>query len=116
MMSTVSLTLSTPRSMRPVTTVPRPVIVKTSSTGMRNGFSISRTGCGIDSSTAFISSMTDSPHLASPSSALSAETRTIGASSPGNSYWVSSSRTSSSTSSMISSSSTMSALFSATTM
>ena len=46
-MSTVSLTLTTPRSMRPVTTVPRPVIVKTSSTGMRNGLSISRSGCGI---------------------------------------------------------------------
>jgi hypothetical protein len=30
--STVSLTLMIPRSMRPVTTVPRPVIVKTSST------------------------------------------------------------------------------------
>ena len=38
--STSSLTLRTPRSMRPVTTVPRPVIVKTSSTGMRNGLSI----------------------------------------------------------------------------
>ena len=38
--STVSLTLTTPRSMRPVTTVPRPVIVKTSSIGMRNGLSI----------------------------------------------------------------------------
>ena len=57
-MSTVSLTFSTPRSMRPVTTVPRPVIVKTSSTGMRNGLSISRTGCGIDSSTASMSSRT----------------------------------------------------------
>ena len=30
--------------MRPVTTVPRPVIVKTSSIGMRNGFSVSRIG------------------------------------------------------------------------
>ena len=42
--------------MRPVTTVPRPVIVKTSSTGMRNGFSMSRSGSGIDSSTASMSS------------------------------------------------------------
>ena len=115
-MSTVSLTFSMPRSIRPVTTVPRPVIVKTSSTGMRNGFSVSRSGCGIDSSTAFMSSMMFSAHCASPSSALSAETFTTGASSPGNSYCVSSSRTSSSTSSRISSSSTMSALFSATTM
>ena len=50
--STSSLTLITPRSTRPVTTVPRPVIVKTSSTGIRNGLSVSRTGSGIDSSTA----------------------------------------------------------------
>ena len=47
MMSTVSLTLTTPRSIRPVITVPRPVMVKTSSTGIRNGLSISRTGCGM---------------------------------------------------------------------
>ena len=45
--STSSLTLTTPRSTRPVTTVPRPVIVKTSSTGIRNGLSVSRTGSGI---------------------------------------------------------------------
>ena len=56
-MSTVSLTLTTPRSMRPVTTVPRPVIVKTSSTGMRNGLSTSRSGCGMAVSTASMSSM-----------------------------------------------------------
>ena len=115
-MSTVSLTLMTPRSMRPVTTVPRPVIVKTSSIGIRNGLSIVADRLGTFSSTASISSTIFSPHSASPSSALSAETRTTGTSSPGNSYSVSSSRTSSSTSSRISSSSTMSALFSATTM
>ena len=33
--------------MRPVTTVPRPVIVNTSSIGMRNGLSTSRSGCGM---------------------------------------------------------------------
>ena len=55
-MSTVSLTLTMPRSIRPVTTVPRPVIVKTSSIGMRNGFSMSRTGSGIEVSTASMSS------------------------------------------------------------
>ena len=115
MMSTVSLILTIPRSIRPVTTVPRPVIVKTSSTGMRNGFSVSRSGCGMNSSTASISSRTDSPHLASPLSAGAAATRITGASSPGNSYSDSSSRTSSSTSSMSSSSSTMSHLLSATT-
>ena len=115
MMSTVSLTLTTPRSIRPVMTVPRPVMVKTSSTGIRNGLSISRTGCGMWSSTAVISSMIDSPHLASPFSAGKAATLTTGISSPSYSYSLSSSRTSSSTSSRISSSSTMSHLFSATT-
>ena len=79
MMSTVSLVLITPRSIRPVTTVPRPVIEKTSSIGIRNGFSISRTGSrdrsshGVDAARASFS-----PHSASPSSALSAETRTTG--------------------------------------
>ncbi len=81
--STSSFSLTMPRSTRPVTTVPRPVIVKTSSIGMRNGLSISRSGCGMYSSTAFISSMSDSDHFASPSRALSAETRTTGRSSPG---------------------------------
>ena len=69
MMSTVSPVWTTPRSIRPVTTVPRPVIENTSSTGIRNGFSTSRTGSGIASSTAFMSSRTDSPHFSSPFSA-----------------------------------------------
>ena len=60
--STSSFTLTMPRSTRPVTTVPRPVMVKTSSTGIRNGLSVSRTGSGIDSSTASISSSTDLTH------------------------------------------------------
>ena len=42
--STSSLTLMMPRSTRPVATVPRPVMVNTSSTGMRNGLSTSRSG------------------------------------------------------------------------
>ena len=42
-----AFSLRMPRSIRPVTTVPRPVIVKTSSTGMRNGLSTSRSGCGM---------------------------------------------------------------------
>jgi hypothetical protein len=33
--------------MRPVTTVPRPVIVNTSSIGIRNGLSTSRVGSGM---------------------------------------------------------------------
>jgi hypothetical protein len=35
------------RSTRPVTTVPRPVIVNTSSIGIRNGLSMSRSGSGM---------------------------------------------------------------------
>ncbi|MNC91204.1 hypothetical protein D3C83_74130 [compost metagenome] len=42
--SIVSPTLTIPRSTRPVATVPRPVIVKTSSIGIRNGLSTSRSG------------------------------------------------------------------------
>ena len=44
--STSSPTLTMPRSTRPVTTVPRPEIENTSSTGIRNGWSIGRAGCG----------------------------------------------------------------------
>src|SRR5215831_5857545 len=40
-------TLPTPRSPRPVTTVPRPVIVKMSSIGIRYGLSTGRGGVGI---------------------------------------------------------------------
>ncbi len=39
--------LTLPRSTRPVATVPRPVIENTSSTGIRNGLSVSRTGSGM---------------------------------------------------------------------
>ena len=42
--STVSPVLMIPLSMRPVATVPRPVIENTSSTGIRNGLSRSRVG------------------------------------------------------------------------
>ena len=45
--STSELMGSLPRSTRPVTTVPRPVIVKTSSMGMRKGLSMSRSGVGM---------------------------------------------------------------------
>ena len=45
--STSSPTLTMPRSTRPVATVPRPVMVKTSSTGIRNGLSMSRSGSGM---------------------------------------------------------------------
>ena len=42
--STSSPVLTIPCSTRPVTTVPRPVMVNTSSIGIRNGFSVSRSG------------------------------------------------------------------------
>ena len=47
---TISISLilaSLPRSTRPVTTVPRPVIEKTSSIGIRKGLSVSRSGSGM---------------------------------------------------------------------
>jgi hypothetical protein len=112
--STSELMARVPRSARPVTTVPRPVIVKTSSIGIRNGLSLSRIGSGMDSSTA-VHEVEDAlrPLLVALES-LEPETRTTGALSPSKSWLESSSRTSSSTSSRISSSSTMSALFSAT--
>ena len=45
--STSSETLTTPRSMRPVATVPRPLMPKTSSIGMMKGLSIGRSGVGM---------------------------------------------------------------------
>ena len=44
--STSDIFASVPRSTRPVTTVPRPVIENTSSIGIRKGLSTSRTGSG----------------------------------------------------------------------
>ena len=43
----LSPTLTMPRSTLPVTTVPRPEMENTSSTGIRNGLSISRLGSGM---------------------------------------------------------------------
>ena len=87
-MPTISIsspTLITPRSTRPVTTVPRPEIENTSSIGIRNGWSTARSGVGIHSSTAAMSFLIDSSPIASsrPSSAAKAEPGTIGMSSPG---------------------------------
>ena len=42
-----SPTFTIPRSIRPVTTVPRPVMLKMSSTGIRNGLSTGRVGVGM---------------------------------------------------------------------
>jgi len=104
--------------MRPVTTVPRPEMENTSSTGIKKGLSMSRFGVGMYESSASANFSTDfTPRsLSSPSSALSALPITIGVLSPGKSYLLRSSRTSTSTSSKSSLSSTMSALFRYTTM
>ena len=65
MISTASPTLTLPRSIRPVPTVPRPLIEKTSSIGIRNGLSISRTGSGMYSSIALTRSRIGLAALAS---------------------------------------------------
>ena len=61
------------------------MIVNTSSTGIRNGLSSSRTGSGMNESHASISFWIDGTPYSdvSPSSALSAEPRMIGVVSPG---------------------------------
>src|SRR3954466_7275131 len=63
-----------PCSTLPVTTVPRPVIVNTSSIGIKNGLSNSRTGSGIDASQASINSMILACHSSSPSRAFNDNT------------------------------------------
>ena len=72
-MSTPSPELITPVSILPVATVPRPVIVNTSSTGIKNGLSLSRGGNSIYSSTASINSSIFATHFSSPLSAPRAE-------------------------------------------
>ena len=85
--SSSSPTLTMPRSMRPVATVPRPEIENTSSTGIRNGWSTGRSGVGMYSSTAASSLRTACSPISGSrsSSAASAEPVMIGMSSPGNS-------------------------------
>ena len=115
--STSSLTLRTPLSTLPVATVPRPVIEKISSIGIRNGLSVSLSGSGTYSSIVCISSRILSPHSELGSSrALRAEPWMIGVSSPGKSYSLRSSLISISTNSRSSGSSTISHLFMNTTM
>src|SRR6266478_4372351 len=70
--STSSPTFTFPRSIRPVATVPRPVIENTSSTGIRNGFSTSRFGTGMLASSAASNSSTFPTHALSPALAFSA--------------------------------------------
>ncbi len=118
--STCVPVLITPRSIRPVTTVPRPLIENTSSTDIMNGLSISRTGSGMYSSITRNSSLMLSYSAASGSvlslsNACSALPLTIGISSPGNPYPSNISRSSNSTSSNSSGSSIMSTLFRYTT-
>ena len=114
--STSELITNVPLSTRPVATVPRPVIVNTSSIGIRNGLSTSLSGFGMYESTASISSMILSAHAPLGSlSAWRAEPWITGMSSPGNSYSERSSLISISTSSKSSASSTISHLFINTT-
>ena len=108
-----------PRSIRPVATVPRPVIENTSSTGIRNGLSISAlrlrdVACPAPRSSSWITF--PDPLSGSPLAAPSAPSRGSPACRrPGTCTALSSSRTSSSTRSSSSASSTMSHLFRNTT-
>mmetsp|Transcript_16592 Transcript_16592/g.41767 ORF Transcript_16592/g.41767 Transcript_16592/m.41767 type:complete len:204 (+) Transcript_16592:352-963(+) len=115
--STMSPVFTTPRSMRPVATVPLAGMARMLSMPMRNGLSTARGGSGMNVSQASMRvSMVLTPHSpVSPLSALSAEPRMKGVSSPGNLYMSSISRTSNSTRSTSSMSSTMSILFRKTT-
>ena len=113
--STVSFSLTTPRSMRPVATVPRPVIENTSSMDIRKGLSISRTGSGISESMASMRSLIAFTPSGLPSRAAVAEPRMIFAVLPSNWYLVRRSRISSSTRSRRSGSSIRSTLFRKTT-
>lgn len=113
--STSSLTFNVPRSTRPVTTVPRPEIVNTSSIANKNGLSVLRSGNGIHESTASINSSILASHTGSPSKALRPEPRITGVLSPSNPYLVNNSRTSISTRSCISGSVMKSHLFKNTT-
>ena len=82
-----SLTLTIPLSILPVTTVPRPSIENTSSTGIKNGLSVSRTGSGIKSSRALSKSnigLAASSSAEFATKAFTAEPRIIGVVSPGN--------------------------------
>ena len=65
-----------------VATVPRPVIVNTSSTGIKNGFSTSRTGNSIQLSTASINSIIVATHFGSPFNPPKAEPWITGPLSP----------------------------------
>src|SRR5438132_153208 len=116
--STSSRTFTPPRSHLPVTTVPRPLIVKTSSIGIKNGLSTARFGVGMYVSTASSSLWSAGTPIGdlSPSNAFVAAPVITGILSPGNSYFDNNSRTSSSTRSNSSLSSTLSALFRNTTM
>src|SRR5258708_3653894 len=88
MSSTSSPTFTTPRSTRPVATVPRPLIENTSSTAIKNGLSMSRTGSGIRLSSAVRSSSIDFSHFAAPLSARSPAPRVTVARSPSHLYFV----------------------------
>jgi len=116
--STSSFILMIPLSILPVATVPLPLIENTSSTGIKNGFSLSLTGTGMYVSKAFNKSQTG---LAAPSAsvafsaALRAEPLMIGVFAPSYPCLVNKSLISSSTKSNMSASATISHLFKKTT-
>src|SRR6188474_3288410 len=78
--------------MRPVATVPRPLIENTSSTAIKNGLSTSRIGSGISESSAASKLPIVSSHFASPFKAGSAAPWITLPLSPSNLYLLSSSR------------------------
>ena len=80
--STVSPVFATPVSILPVATVPLPVIVNTSSIGIKKGFSFSLTGSGIQASTAAINSTIFGVHSASPFNPPKADPAITGVLSP----------------------------------
>ena len=91
-------------------------MVRTSSTGIKNGLSFSRFGVGIYVSTASINAKIFFCSASSPFKALTAAPRITGILSPGNPYLLKVSRISISTISINSLSSTKSTLFKKTTM
>ena len=110
--------LTIPVSILPVTTVPLPEIVNTSSIGIKKAPSTGLSGSGTYVSRVSISLVTAGTPISdvSPSKAFNALPTIIGVSSPGKSYSFKRSLISISTSSCSSGSSTWSALFINTTM
>jgi len=87
--STSDIVLMTPRSTRPVTTVPRPSMLNTSSMHIRKGLSCSRTGSGTNVSRALSRLAMAASPSGVPAMAAVADPRMIGVLSPGKPYLLS---------------------------